>query len=64
MGLQELAFAEMQESRFGLAEVMHEEERDRHDIEIARTRLREIRENPNAIISGAELDERLSQLLQ
>lgn len=64
MELQELAFAEMQESRFDLAEIMNEEERDHLDIETARTRLQEIRENPSALVSGTELDERLSQLLQ
>ena len=63
MELQELAFAEMQESRYDLAEILNEEERDEQDIEIARTRLRQIRENPDTLISGVELDERLSQLL-
>lgn len=42
---------------------IREEDEDRLDIEIARTRLKQINDNPDLLVSGAELDEALADLL-
>lgn len=65
MEFQEYAFAESESSRLHLAEEMGEfAEEDRRDAEIARQRLRELRDKPELLITGDELRERLERCEQ
>lgn len=62
--LQEYAFAESEGSRLALAEELDDfSKEDERDAEIARTRLKEIREDPNLLIEGEELKVQMDELL-
>jgi len=64
MQMHELAFADLEESRFLLTESIDERsEEDARDIEIARKRLQEIVDDPSLLITGEELKSRLEALL-
>jgi type I restriction enzyme M protein len=64
MQLQELAFAELEQSRISLLESMEDtSEEDKRDAAIARQRLKELEEDPSLLISGDELKARLDELL-
>lgn len=64
MQLQEVAFAESEASRRLLSESVDDEaEEDTRDAAIARQRLEEIRNDPNLLISGDELQAALDDIL-
>lgn len=64
MQMHELAFADLEESRFLLTEATEDDgQEDARDIEIARKRLQEIRDDPSLLISGEELKSRIEALL-
>lgn len=64
MQLQEYAFAESEASRLALAEELDDfSDEDARDAEIAKERLVEIKNNPETLISGDELQAELDKLL-
>lgn len=62
MQLQEYAFAELEQSRMSLLESVNEQN-DADDLAVARLRLQEIEANPALVITGAELAEKLNELM-
>lgn len=64
MELQELAYVDLEESRYDLEEAVGHYDRDALDAEIARARVAEIRDDPSRLIAGEELEDRLAELLR
>lgn len=62
MQMAELSFAELEESRLFLGDVIDDGE-DAGDVETAKQRLKEIKDDPSLLISGKELNARLDELL-
>lgn len=63
MELQELAYIEMQDSSYDLVDLLGGFDLDERDAEIAKQRLDDIRQNPDRLITGEELEARLAELL-